>query len=125
MRRGYYHKYNAKKVVLDGIRFDSTREAERWKELCLLQRAGKIHDLRRQVKYELIPEQREPDSFGPRGGLIRGKTIEKACCYYADFVYTEDGQTVVEDVKGMRTPEYVIKRKLLLWRYGIRIRETK
>lgn len=73
--------------------------------------------------------QREPDTIGVRGAVHAGKVIEKAVGYVADFVYEEkttDGwQEVVEDVKGFRTHDYIIKRKLMLWRYGIRIREVK
>lgn len=106
-------KYGNRKVVRDGITFDSAKEARRWSELLLLQRAGAIQNLQRQVKYELIPSQR-----------IAGKVVERACTYIADFVYKKNGQTVVEDTKGFKTPEYIIKRKLMLWRYGIRINEV-
>lgn len=106
-------KYGNRKVICDGITFDSTKEARRWSELLLLERAGAIQNLRRQVKYELIPSQR-----------IAGKVVERACTYIADFVYSENGVEVVEDTKGFKTPEYVIKRKLMLWRHGIRIREV-
>lgn len=85
---------------------------------------GKISDLQRQVRFELIPAQREPDTVGPRGGVKKGRTIELACDYVADFVYrNEDGATVVEDTKGMRTKDYVIKRKLMLYVHGIQIKE--
>lgn len=118
------NKYHNKKAVVDGIVYDSKKEAARHEELLLLERAGVIQNLQRQVKYVLIPSQREPDTVGSRGGIHKGKTIEKECAYYADFVYEEDGQTVVEDAKGMRTTEYVIKRKLMLWVHGIRIKEV-
>lgn len=107
-------KYNNKKITVDGQIFDSKKEANRYKELRLLEKAGGIKDLRTQVKFKLIPEQRDEAT---------GKVIERECSYKADFVYEEDGKTVVEDVKGYRTKEYIIKRKLLLWQYGIRIRE--
>lgn len=117
-------KYRSEKVEILGIRFDSKREARRWFELTTLEKAGEIKNLRRQVKFELIPAQREPDIIGKRGAVKPGKVIEREVSYYADFVYEDkDGQTVVEDTKGVRTPEYIIKRKLLLWRYGIRIQE--
>ena len=105
-------KYHAKKTELDGITFDSRKEANRYAELKLLERSGAIHNLQRQVRYELIPAQKKD-----------GKTIERACHYIADFVYTENGKTVVEDVKGYRTKEYVLKRKLMLQVYGIEVRE--
>lgn len=119
-------KYNAKKVIYDGITFDSRKEMRRYGELTMLERAGKITDLRMQVKYVLIPVQREPDIIGPKGGRKPGKLLEKECAYYADFVYHDlsNGETIVEDTKGMRTPEYIIKRKLMLWVHGIRVREV-
>ena len=97
--------------------FDSRKEARRYQELKLLERAGKITDLKCQVKFELIPAQYED-----------GKCVERAVTYIADFVYTEGRQLVVEDVKSAITrkqKEYVIKRKLMLWIHHIRIRETE
>lgn len=117
-------KYRSEKVEILGMTFDSKREARRWFELTTLEKAGEIKNLRRQVKFELIPAQREPDIIGKRGGVKPGKVIEREVSYYADFVYEDkDGQTVVEDTKGVRTPEYIIKRKLLLWLYGLKIQE--
>lgn len=107
-------KYHNRKTIVNGHTFDSKKEANRYSELLLLERAGAIHDLRTQVKYVLIPSQRSKET---------GKIIERECSYKADFVYTEGGETVVEDVKGYRTKEYIIKRKLMLHVYGIRIRE--
>lgn len=104
--------------------FDSRKEASRFRELQLMQKAGKITGLTRQVKYELLPAQRGPDTAGPRGGTKRGPVIERPVYYVADFVYDEGGRTIVEDCKGFRTPDYIIKRKLMLSVYGIRIRET-
>lgn len=125
------NKLGAQKCSYDGMTFDSKRERDRYCELKLLQRAGKISDLRCQVEFLLIPERREPDTLGPRGGRRRGRVIEKACCYIADFVYTDDkGNTVVEDVKGYRDPgsaayaKFVIKRKLMLHMHNIRVREV-
>lgn len=106
-------KYHNRKVTRDGETFDSVKEYRRFCELRLLERVGAVTDLRRQVKFELIPAQR-----------IDGKVVERACSYVADFVYMENGQQVVEDAKGMRTQEYRLKRKLMLWVHGIRIRET-
>lgn len=106
-------KYHAKKTELDGITFDSKKEANRYAELRLLERSGAIHNLQRQVRYELIPAQKKD-----------GKTVERACHYIADFVYEENGKTVVEDVKGYRTKEYVLKRKLMLQVHGIEVREV-
>lgn len=117
-------KYHSKKIEADGQTFDSQKEYRRWCDLRLLERAGAIKDLRRQVKYILIPTQYGPPIIGPRGGVRRWPVLERECAYVADFVYQKDGETVVEDTKGMRTEAYVIKRKLLLERYGIRILET-
>ena len=122
-------KYGSRKQTVSGIIFDSRREARRFQDLRLLEQAGEISDLRLQVKYVLIPTQRAP-SFevykrGPNKGRRKpGKVLEKECAYIADFVYTKGDETVVEDAKGVRTKEYIIKRKLMLERYGIRIKEV-
>ena len=118
-------KYRNKKVEIDGIVYDSKKEAKRHQELLLLEKAGAISNLQRQVKYVLIPAQREPDTIGARGGVRKGKLIERECSYVADFVYidTTKGEQIVEDTKGFRTKDYIIKRKLLLWVHGIRIKE--
>lgn len=108
------NKYQAQKCVYNGLQFDSHKELRRYLELRLLERSGQITGLQRQVKFELIPAQKDES----------GKCVERAVSYVADFVYQdENGKTIVEDTKGVRTKEYVIKRKLLLWRYGIRIKE--
>lgn len=117
-------KYHNRKVTIDGITFDSKKEAHRYQELKLLEKAGEISGLRLQEKYILIPAQHEPDTVGKRGGIKKGKLIERECSYIADFVYQENGEIVVEDTKGMRTKDYIIKRKLMLWVHGIRIREV-
>ncbi len=118
-------KYHALKLTIDGVTFDSRREARRYSELKLLAKAGEITGLCRQQKFVLIPAQREPDTIGPRGGKHKGQLLERECAYIADFVYIDrDGNLVVEDTKGVRTPEYVIKRKLMLWLHGIRIKEV-
>lgn len=122
-----YQKYHASKTIVDGISFDSRKEANRWKALIRLEEEGKIHDLERQVPFELTPPIREPDSTGPRGGKIKGKLLERASYYVADFVYTDsEGNHVVEDVKSpaTRTPVYILKRKIMLWRHGIQIKEV-
>lgn len=116
MRRLDGSKYHAKKTAVDGITFDSRKEANRWTELRLMEKAGMIKNLERQKRYELTPTQRDPET---------GKVIERASYYVADFVYEdEDGNTVIEDSKGMRTDVYILKRKIMLARYGIRIKET-
>lgn len=118
------NKYGNRRIEMDGEVFDSAKEYRRFCQLELLERAHKISDLRRQVKYVLIPTQREPDTIGPRGGVKKGKVIESECAYLADFVYVNDkGETIVEDTKGFRTKDYIIKRKLMLERHGIRIQE--
>lgn len=122
------NKYNSKKIIVDGAKFDSKKEAERYKELKTLERAGRIKNLQRQVKYVLIPAQYEPSDEvfvkgKKKGKSKKGRLIERECAYYADFVYCCNGENIVEDTKGMRTPEYIIKRKLMLYIHGIRIRE--
>lgn len=119
-------KYHSCRTTYDGIEFDSRFEARRYGELKLMEQAGEITGLERQVEFELIPEQREPDTYGPKGGLRKGRVIEKKCTYVADFVYDEGGVTVVEDTKSpaTRTKDYRIKKKLMLFVWGIRIRET-
>lgn len=123
-------KYKNKKTIIDGITFDSLKEANRYRELKLLERAGKISLLRRQVKFVLIPAQ-----YGKatqvyqrgklKGQLKRGPLLERECAYIADFVYFDaDGKKVVEDTKGMRTTDYIIKRKLMLYIHGIKIKEV-
>lgn len=118
-------KYGNRRVFRNGQWFDSEHEADRYSQLFMLQKAGQIFDLQTQVPFELIPTQREPDTVGKRGGVKIGKCIEKACVYYADFVYIDkDGNKVVEDAKGVKTEAYKIKKKLMLYRHGIRIQEV-
>lgn len=109
-------KYGNRKTEVDGIKFDSEKEARRYAELLLMQKAGEIYELQRQVPFVLIPTQRDE----------KGKVIEREVKYIADFTYREKGvnRLVVEDTKGMRTDKYIIKRKLLLYRHGLRIREV-
>jgi len=120
------NKYHNQKVSVDGENFDSRKEASRWLELQLLQKAGKISDLERQKKFVLVPAQYEPDIIGPRGGRKKGKLIEHEVAYFADFCYMEDGKLVVEDTKSeaTRTKDYIIKRKLMLWIHEIKIIEV-
>ena len=108
-------KFHNKKILVDGIMFDSAKEAARYCELLLLKHTGEITDLERQVPFELIPSQKD----------AKGKVIERKMTYIADFVYKDkDGKRVVEDVKGMRTEVYKLKRKLMLYVHGIQIREV-
>jgi len=108
-------KYGNRKVVDGDLTFDSKAEHRRWHQLLVLQRACEITELQRQVRYELIPAQVGPD----------GKK-RRATAYIADFVYrTKDGKVVVEDVKGVLTDAYRLKKKLLLERHGIEIQEVR
>ena len=125
------HKYGNKKIQFDGHVFDSKKEARRYRDLLLLQSAGEISDLETQFKFVLIPAQREFNAReiytkGPKKGCFKpGKLLEKEVAYYADFVYNDkNGNWVVEDAKGVRTKEYIIKRKLMLYIHGIRITEV-
>ena len=125
------NKYGNKKVVIAGIAFDSKREAMRYQDLNFLEMCGAISDLKRQVVFELIPAQREKSTKvykkgRKKGQPIEGKIIEKAVTYIADFTYidSDTGKMVVEDAKGMRTRDYIIKRKLMLYIHGIKIREV-
>ena len=108
-------KYKNKKTTFCGIEFASRKEAARYKQLKAWQELGLISDLSLQQKFVLIPTQR-----------IEGELVEHECAYVADFMYTdnETGKTVVEDTKGFRTRDYIIKRKLMLWKFGIRIKEV-
>lgn len=120
------NKYHNSAVIVDGISFQSRKEARRWRELKLMESAGMIHGLTRQKKFVLIPAQREPDTVGKRGGKHKGKLIEREVAYYADYsYYDKDGNEVVEDVKSpaTRTKDYIVKRKMMLYVHGIRIRE--
>lgn len=129
--------------------YDSAREARRAGELRLLERAGEIRDLREQVRFELIPAIYTDDAgrlvpsseMAPAGGMVQTADahklssrevrsrglwcMERRCEYVADFVYRDrQGRLVVEDVKGVRTKEYIIKKKLMLWVYGIEVKEV-
>ena len=123
-------KYGNRKCQFNGIEFDSKHEMERYKDLYLLQKAGEINNLRTQVAFMLIPEQRETShelyKAGPHKGELKpGKLIERKCEYIADFVYMDkDGNYIVEDAKGMHTKEYLIKRKLMLYMHKIRVVEV-
>lgn len=115
------NKYHSIPYEVDGIKFASKREAGRYKYLKDLEQRGEIKNLQLQVPYELIPLQK---LVTPR--VVKGKTqkSERAVKYLADFVYEYNGKTIVEDTKGMKTPEYVIKRKLLKYRYDLEIVEV-
>ena len=110
MRLPQESKYHNRRVTVDGISFQSVKEASRWQELRMLERAGEITGLVRQQKIELIPKTK----------------LYRACYYVCDFIYFDkrENKTIYEDVKGVRTKEYLLKRKLMYWRHGIEIKET-
>lgn len=130
--RTKYNKYQAIKTCVNGIEFDSRKEARRYQELLLLERAGVIQNLKRQEKFLLIPSQYETVETGEyyQTGSKKGtpKTkevcVEKAVVYVADFTYIEDGKKVVEDTKGVKTKDYIIKRKLMLYMNKIKVKEV-
>lgn len=122
------NKFHSKKITVDGITFDSKKEYRRYCELALLEKAGQIQNLELQKVFELIPAQYEnvsrEDYIKSKGKKTKGKCVERSCNYKADFCYIENGKIVVEDTKGFRTKDYIIKRKLMLYIHGIRIREV-
>lgn len=124
MRRN--NKYNSQKCSIGNEVFDSRREARRYSELCLLEQAGQIKNLQRQVKFVLIPAQKESFVIPKKDGTLKlsMRVVERECSYIADFVYEENGMIIVEDTKGCKTKDYIIKRKLMLYMNGIRIREV-
>src|SRR5688500_13421429 len=108
MRRRSLNKFGAVKTTVDAITFDSKKEARRYQDLKLLERAGVISELcvdKKQLRYSLVVNS------------------EKICTYVADFRYVENGRTVIEDTKGFKTPEYKLKAKLMKACHGIEIRE--
>jgi len=116
-------KYHSRKITRDGITFDSVKEYLRYCELSLLERAGTITDLQRQVKFVLLPAQYR-QLFDRKAHKWKTRCVEREVCYIADFVYQQDGKTVVEDTKGVRTTDYIIKRKLMLYIHNIQIKEV-
>lgn len=128
------NKFGARKVTdpHTGEVFDSQKEYQQWRVLRILEQEGKITDLQRQVKFELIPSQRKESAevykAGPQKGLPKpGAVIEKPCTYIADFVYMQDGKRVVEDTKGCKQGAayevFALKRKLMLFIHGIEVKE--
>lgn len=116
-------KYNSRKITRDGMTFDSVKEYRRWSELVLLERAGQVSDLQRQVKFVLLPAQYR-QMFDRKAHKWKTRCVEREVCYIADFVYQQDGKTVVEDTKGFKTKDYIIKRKLMLYIHNIQIKEV-
>lgn len=130
------NKLHAEKVVIDNIVFASKREAKRYCELKLLLKAGKISNLELQREFVLLPPQYDkPTEFYQKGEKKgqpkQGKLLERGVSYFADFCYidTETSDFIVEDTKGYRDPssaeyaKFVLKRKMLLYFYGIRVKE--
>lgn len=115
------NKYHAKKTIVDGIAFDSKKEAMRWRYLKNLEELGVIKELERQVPFGLLPAQKLKE---PRPTKGKRQMTERAVKYIADFCYIQDGKMIVEDTKGLKTPEYILKRKMVLYFYGIEIREV-
>lgn len=110
------NKYGNTKIQYKGKVYDSKRELGRLQQLELLERAGKITDLKQQVKFELLPSYRDP---------VTGKLLERAVSYFADFTYyNSKGEFIVEDTKGYKTADYILKRKMMLHFYGIRVKEV-
>lgn len=108
------NKYHAVRVILDGINFDSIKESERYSYLKLLEATGDIHGLEMQKEYILVPE--EKDNMGKRMRPMR---------YYADFYYIDSyGSVHVEDVKGMQTAVYKLKKRLLWHLFHIAVEEV-
>lgn len=141
-----YNKYLNKFTEVDGIKFSSKKEANRYSELKMMENAGIITDLKLQVKFVLIPAQYEESTeilkLGSNRGIVdkectcsnktkkidyvkrKSRCVERECSYIADFTYyDENNNFIVEDTKGMRTDVYKIKRKLMLYIHGIKIRE--
>ena len=102
------NKFNAKSIVIDGHKFPSLKEAQRYNELKLLEKAGKIKNLELQPEFEIIPKQK-----------YRGKTLKRAK-YTPDFKYldVDNNEWVIEEVKGMPTVDYVLRKKLFILNYG-------
>lgn len=125
-------KYHSKKITRDGMTFDSLKEYRRFRELSLLEKAGEITDLKRQVEFVLIPAQYTEIPTGEvyKRGERKGQPKIKRIClelpvkYIADFTYTENGKKIVEDTKGVRTKDYILKRKMMLYLHSIRINEV-
>lgn len=103
-----WSKYGNRRTVVNGVAFDSMREAARWQELCLMANAGAIEQLQRQVRFEILPKN---DKY-------------RARYYVADFTYRENGKLIVEDAKGAKTQVYLLKKAMMYERYGIDIREV-
>ena len=129
-------KFHSKKITLPtGEVFDSKLEYERWNFLKAMILAGKVKDLERQVTYVLLPKQtKSSQPIGKNGTLLKPKVrvVERECTYKADFVYKalvdpvfNIWATIVEDTKGFKTPEYRLKKKMMLYFHAVEIQEIK
>lgn len=121
-------KYRNKKITWHGMTFDSKKEMQRFLALDTRRMLGEIQDLQRQVKFVLIPAQYEKVK-DQKTGKMKLRCVEREVAYYADFTYTitETGEKIVEDVKSEITrkePLFVVKRKLMLWVHGIKLKEV-
>lgn len=118
-------KYKNKKIEIDGIKFDSTKEGKRYLVLKQALYDGKIQDLKLQVKYELIPSIKEEYvEHLKTKDRVKTRTLQLPITYTCDFQYIKDGELIIEDVKAspkMLPKEFVIKEKLMFWKYRIRI----
>lgn len=119
------NKYHAKKVEFYGITFDSKKEGLYYLKLKDMERRGEITDLRLQVPYELLPAIYRDDvvHLKTKDKVVK-KLIQRAVTYVADFVYVQDGKEVVIDAKGMRLPDYILKKKMMLALKGIEVIEV-
>ena len=122
-------KYGAKKVTIDGIKFDSATEGRYYEKYRDMEKAGLIQNLRLQVPYELIPaiwEEYDEVKHLKKGDKIihKKRRKQRPITYIADFVYTQDGKEYVVDVKGKKTKEYILKKKMMLALKGIEITEV-
>ena len=121
---GPKNKYHAKKVTICGIEFDSKKEGMRWLLLKDMERTGEITDLQRQVPFELLPAiYRDEVVHLKTKDKVERRLVQRAVHYVADFVYNKDGKQVVEDTKGLRLPDYILKKKMMLALKGIEISE--
>lgn len=122
---GPKNKYHAKKVNICGIEFDSKKEGMRWLLLKDMERTGEISDLRRQVPFELLPAiYRDEVVHLKTKDKVERRLVQRAVHYVADFVYTDkEGKRHVEDTKGLRLPDYILKKKMMLALKGIEIKE--
>ncbi len=121
-------KYGNARPTYKGIKFDSGLEMCRYVFLCEKEKKGVISDLRRQVKFNVLPAQYERPQYitdGKGKKLPKPKVKERAVTYVADFVYKHKGIEVVEDTKGQRTDVYILKRKLMLYFHDISIYEVE